>query len=142
MENSNNSAQNKFHNNENNNFPQNNRVQNENENEENEIIIELEIYKNKELKDINILCDKNQLIEDNKNNIHYYPENTLPKEFNYFNNNNTKLYHNNNEIEFKYKIKFNQKGIYKFIIKSNVMQNYCLYFQCFITVLILLILIL
>ena len=140
MENSNNLEQNNIHNHNNNNIPQNNIVQNENENEDYENIIELEIFNNEEGKDINILCDKNQLIEDNKNNICYFTENTLPKEFNYFNNNNTKLYHNDHEIEFRYKINLNQKGSYKFIIKSNV--KLLSLSSMFITAVILLILIL
>ena len=43
-----------------------------------------------------------------------------PKEFNYFNKNNTKLYLNDKEIEFNYKLKFNEIGTYKIIIKSNI----------------------
>ena len=121
-------------NNENNN-KQNQIIQNEYQNEveeDNEIIIELEIgndkksdnYDNKISNDgeINILCDKEQLIKDIKRNENYYKKNNinLPKEFNYFNKNNTKLYLNNKQIEFNYKLKFNKKGNYEIKIISNI----------------------
>ena len=121
-------------NNENYNNKQNKIIQNEKE-EDNEIIIELEIgndkksdnYDNKisndgEVKQINILCDKEQLIKDNLENEDYYKKNNInpPKEFNYFNEDNTKLYLNDKEIEFNYKLKFNKIGIYKITIKSNI----------------------
>ena len=98
-----------------------NELQNKKE-EEFEIIIELEIFNNKNETEINILCDKNKLIENNKLNKDFYEENNInaPKEFNYFNKKNTKLYLNNNEIEFNYKLIFNKSGIYKLKIKSNI----------------------
>ena len=78
-------------------------IQNEKE-EDNEIIIELEIFNNKNKNEINILCDKDRLKQDNKK---YYNENNIepPKEFNYFNKNNTKLYLNDKKIEFNYKLR-------------------------------------
>ena len=78
-----------------------NKYENENQ-EENEIIIELEMANVEKKKEINILCDKEQLLNDNKENEAYYKENNInpPKEFNYFNENNTKLYLNDKEIEF------------------------------------------
>ena len=90
--------------------------------EDNEIIIELEIFNNENEKDINILCDKNQLIIDNKRNKDYYKKNNIipPKNFNYFNKDNTKLYLNDKEIKFNYKININNKGINKIKIKSNI----------------------
>ena len=94
--------------------------------EDNEIIIEveLEIYNDEVDKEINILCDKNKLSKDNKDIENDIKENNLniipPKEFNYFNKGNTKLYLNDKEIEFNYKLKLNNKGIYKILIKSNV----------------------
>ena len=105
-------------NNDNFNNQQNKIIQNENENEkeeDNEIIIELEITNDEkfddsddeisndeEVKKINILCDKERLINDIKENENYFKENNInpPKEFNYFNKNNTKLYLNDKEIEF------------------------------------------
>ena len=95
-------------NNENNNNQQNKMFNNEFQNEKeviNEIIIELKISDKEN--EINILCDKNELIEDNKRNEFYYKRNNInpPKEFYFFNKDNTKLYLNDNEIEFNYKIK-------------------------------------
>ena len=83
-------------NNEKNNNQQNlmykNKSQNEIE-ENNEIIIELEIFNEKNEKEIYILCDKNELIKNKKRNEDYCKENNInpPKEFNYFNKDNTKL---------------------------------------------------
>ena len=88
-----------------NNQQKNKTIQNEkNEKEKTEIIIELEIFNNKNEKEINILCDNNKLFENNKLNKEFYEENNLnpPKEFNYFNKENTKLYLNDNEVEFNY----------------------------------------
>ena len=54
---------------------QNKIIQNEYENEkeeDNEIIIELQISNNEKEKEINILCDKEQLIKDNEDNKDYY----------------------------------------------------------------------
>ena len=99
-------------NNDNYNNQQNQIIQNEYQNEkeeDNEIIIELEIGNDKKYdEEINILCDKEQLNKDNKENEDYYKENNInpPKEFNYFNKNNTKLYLNDKEIEFNHKLKF------------------------------------
>ena len=70
-------------------------------------------------KEIYILCDKNKLIEDNKKNKYYYKKNPS-KEFNYFNKNNTKLYLNDKEIEFKYKLKYKIKETIRIKIKSNI----------------------
>ncbi len=95
----------------------------QNEKEENiEIIIELDIPKEEKENEIYILCDKNQLIKDNEKYDIYYKENNInpPKEFNYFNKKNTKLYLNDNEIEFNYKLKFNEIGKNKIKIKSNI----------------------
>ena len=94
--------------------------------EDNEIIIELEIFNNENEKNINILCDKNQLIIDNKRNKNYYKENNIipPKIFNYFNKDNTKLYLNDKEIKFNYKININNKGINKIKIKSKIKLFY------------------
>ena len=88
----------------------------------NEIIIELKISDKEIQKEINILCDKNQLIKDKKGNENLYKDYNInpPKEFNYFNKENTKLYLNDKEIEFNYKLKFNKIGINKIIIKSNI----------------------
>ena len=61
-------------NNENNDNQQNKIIQKEKE-EDNEIIIEIEINKENEEKEIYILCDKNKLFEDNKYNEDYYREN-------------------------------------------------------------------
>ncbi len=85
-----------------------------------EIIIELEISNNEKEEEINILCDKNQLIKDIKENEEYYRRNNInpPKEFNYFNNDNTQLYLNNKKIEFKDTIKF-EKNNNKLILFSN-----------------------
>ena len=90
-------------NNENYNNQQNKIIKNISENEkeeDNEIIIELEISNNAKEKEINILCDIEQLIKDNKENENYYKKYNIipPKEFNYFNKNNTKLYLNDKEI--------------------------------------------
>ena len=89
---------------------------------EEEIIIELEIKISHELiaKEINILCDKNQLIKDKKRNENLFKKNNLnpPKIFEYFNKENTKLYLNDNEIIFNYKLNFNKVGINKIVIKS------------------------
>ena len=90
-------------NNDNFNNQQNKIIQNENENEkeeDNENIIELQLSNNGKEKEINILCDKDKLIKDNKENEDYYKENNIipPKEFDYFNKNNTKLYQNDKEI--------------------------------------------
>ena len=62
--------------------------------ENNEIIIELEINNDENEKEINILCDKNKIIEDIEENTDYYEENNInpPKEFNYFNKKNTQLF--------------------------------------------------
>ena len=81
-------------------------IEYENEKEEdNEIIIELQISNNEKEKEINILCDIEQLIKDNEENEDYYKRKKInpPKEFNYFNKNNTKLYLNDKEIEFNHK---------------------------------------
>ena len=88
----------------------------------NEIIIYFEIPDEKKEKEINILCDKNKLIEDNKRKEDYYKKNNInpPKEFNYFNKDNTKLYLNDKEIKFNYNLKFNKIGINKITIKSNI----------------------
>ena len=62
-------------NNEKNNNQQNLMYKNESQNEKeevNEIIIELEISNDKKEKEIYILCDKNQLIKDNKRNKYYF----------------------------------------------------------------------
>ena len=117
-------------NNENYNNQQNKIIQNENEEEEdNEIIIEIEMAKDKifvdsdeEVKEINILCDKDQLIKDNKKVVDLYKENNInpPKAFNYFNKNNTKLYINEKEIEFNYKLKFHKSETNKIKILSNI----------------------
>ena len=62
--------------------------------EDNEIIIELEMNNDENEKEINILCDKNKIIEDIEENTDYYEENNInpPKEFNYFNKENTQLF--------------------------------------------------
>ena len=124
MDKSKNSEQKIILNNENYNNQQNKIFKIEKE-ENNEIIIELEINNNKKENEINILCDKNQLIEDNKRNENFYKKNNIepPKEFNYFNKNNTKLYLNDNQIEFNYKLKFNKIGINKIKIKSKIILN-------------------
>ena len=96
---------------------------NESQNEKevfNEIIIELEIYNNENEKEINILCDKNQVIKDNEKRREKKENINFPKEFNYFNKNNTKLYLNDKEIEFNYKLKLNKIGTHKIKIKSNI----------------------
>ena len=104
---------------------QNQIIQNEFENEKEEnikIIIELEISNEKKENEIYILCDKNQLIKDIKRNEDYFKKNNInpPKEFNYFNKDNTKLYLNDKQIKFNYKLKFNKIGTYKIKIKSNI----------------------
>ena len=53
-----------------------NKYENENQ-EENEIIIELEMANVEKKKEINILCDKEQLFNDNKENEAYYIENNI-----------------------------------------------------------------
>ena len=90
--------------------------------EDNEIIIELKLSINNKEKEIYILCDKNKLIEDNKRKEDYYKENNInpPKEFNYFNKDNTQLYLNDKQIKFNYKLNFNEIGTYKIKIKSNI----------------------
>ena len=110
-----------YFNNENSNKQQKNKIQNKKE-KDNEIIIELEIINNEKEKEINILCDKNKLIDNIKFYEDYYKKNNLnpPKIFDFFNKNNTKLYLNNIEIEFNYKLKFNKIGTYKITIKSNI----------------------
>ncbi len=86
-----------------------------------EIIIELELYIF-DSGEVNILCDRDKLIKDIEKRKYYYKENNIkpPKEFNYFNKDNTKLYLNDKKIEFNYKLKFNNLGTYKIKIKSNV----------------------
>ena len=111
-------------NNENYNNQQNQIIQNKYENEKEEdyeIIIELQISNNGE-KEINILCDKEQLIKENKEKENYYKENNInpPKEFNYFNKNNTKLYLNDKEIEFNYKLKYKIKETIKIKIINKI----------------------
>ena len=51
-----------------------------------------------------------------------YKKNNInpPKEFNYFNKNNTKLYLNDKEIEFNHKLKIDKNKINKIKIKSNI----------------------
>ena len=131
MDQTKNSDKQMIQNNENYSGQQNKIIQNEYENEkeeDNEIIIELEIGNDKksdgdeDVKEINILCDKEQLIEDNKENEDYYKKNNInpPKEFNYFNKNNTKLYLNEKEIEFNYKLKFEGIKTNKIKIESNI----------------------
>ena len=112
-------------NNESYNNNQNINYKNESQNkleEVNEILIELEIFNEINEKEIYILCDKNKLKEDIKNKEILYKENNinLPKEFNYFNKDNTKLYLNDDKIKFNYKIKINKIGINKIKIKSNI----------------------
>ena len=122
MDKSKNSKQKINSNNENYNNQQNKIIQNEKEEENNEIIIELEISNNENENEINILCDKNELIKYNKINENYYKKNNInpPKEFNYFNKNNTKLYLNDNQIEFNHKLKIKKNGINKIKINSNI----------------------
>ena len=93
--------------------------------EVNEILIELEIFNEINEKEIYILCDKNELIKNNKRNENYCKKNNInpPKEFNYFNKDNTKLYLNDVKINFNYKIKINKIGINKIKIKSNINLN-------------------
>ena len=90
--------------------------------EDNEIIIKLNIYNKYKGNEIYILCDKKQLINDKKKNKDYNEENNInpAKEFNYFNKDNTKLFLNDKEIKFNYKLNFNEIGINKIIIKSNI----------------------
>ena len=55
-------------------------VQNEYENEkkeDNEIIIELQLFNNGKEKEINTLCDKDQLIKDIEENKYYYKRKIL-----------------------------------------------------------------
>ena len=84
---------------------------NNNNNNNNEIIIELEILNFQKLKEINIICNKNKLIEDIKTYEDFYKTNNLqpPKLFEYFNKENTKLYINEKEETFQEKIKFEKK---------------------------------
>ena len=87
------------------------------------LLIELEIdIKKEDDKEINILCDKDELIKFIKENETYYKKNNIepPKIFDYFNEDNTKLYLNNNEISFKYKLKMDKIGINKIKIISKV----------------------
>ena len=116
MNNSKNSKQN-----ENNNIKSINEFSQKDFQKENEIIIELEIIINNE-NFINILCDKNQMILDNKQNENNFKENNIepPKDINYFNKDNTKLYLNDKEIEFNYKLKLKKIGKNKIKIKSNI----------------------
>ena len=88
-----------------------NQIENSKE-EDNEIIIELEIKMYNVLTpyETYILCNKNDL-EKNMNKS---------KKFCCFNKYNTKLYLNDKEIEFKYKLKFNEIGINKIKVKSNL----------------------
>ncbi len=60
-----------------------------------------EVSNDEKKKEINILCDIEKLIKDNEENEGYYKKNNIdpPKEFNYFNKNNTKLYLND-KIDF------------------------------------------
>ena len=55
--------------------------------EDNEIIIELKIYNEKQDNNICILCDQIQLNINNERNTNYYKKNNInpPIEFNYFN---------------------------------------------------------
>ena len=66
-------------------------TENETQNEkgEVEIIMELKISDKEKKKEIYILCDKNELIKDNKSRENFYIKNNIapPKEFNYFNKN-------------------------------------------------------
>ena len=150
MDKSNNSDNKMILNNENYNNQQSKIIQTKYENEkqeDNEIIIELEIdneidndkksdYFDDEIfyyfynekandekeKEINILCDKEQLINDIKVSEDYYKKMNInpPKEFNYFNKKNTKLYLNDKEIEFNYKLKLKKIKGNKIKIKSNI----------------------
>ena len=107
-------------------------IKNEKE-EDNEIIIELEII-NYDDKEINILCNKDKLIEIKKSNEKYYKENNIepPKIFDYFNENNTKLYLNNNEVSFKYKLILDKIGIniIKIISKVKLLSLSSMFFYC------------
>ena len=110
---------------ENYNNQQNKIIKNEDKNEKEkdyEIIIEIEISNNVKEKGINILCDKEQIIDDNKRYEDYYKKNNInpPKEFNYFNKDNSKLFLNDKEIEFNYKLKFNNHNTNKIKINSNI----------------------
>ena len=104
--------------------------------EDDEIIIELEIDRKNgdDEEEINILCDKNELIEYNNLNEKYYKENnTEPlKIFDYFNENNTKLYLNNNEVTFGYKLKLAKIGInnIKIISKVKLFSLSSMFFFC------------
>ncbi len=101
--------------------------------EDNNIIINLEIYNYNKENEIYILCDKNKLLEDYKNE-YFFRENKInpPKEFNFFNKENTKLYLNNKEIEFNYKLKFNKIGVNNIKIKSNIklFSLYSMFYNC------------
>ena len=107
-------------------------IENEKE-EDNEIIIELEIKKVDD-EEINILCDKDKLIEENKNNEIYYKKNNIEplKIFDYFNENNIKLYLNNNEISFKYKLNLDKIGInnIKIISKGKLISLSSMFYNC------------
>ena len=54
------------------------------------------------------------------------------KEFNYFNKDNTKLFLNDKEIEFNYKLKFKEIGLYKIKIKSkiNLISLSSMFYNC------------
>ena len=85
--------------------------------------LEIEIFKEgNDEKEIFILCDINKLIEDNKLNEKFYKKNKIipPKEFDYFNELNTKLYLNDIKVKFNYKLKINKFGINKIKIFSNI----------------------
>jgi hypothetical protein len=61
----------------------------------------------------------------------------LQKNLIIFIKNNTKLYLNDKEIEFNYKLKFNKIGINKIKIKSNINLN-CLssiFYNCILLIL-------
>ena len=94
----------------------------ENYEEDDEMIIELEISKESNENKIYILCNKNKLKEDIQKNEEYYNTNNLkpPKAFELFNIYNTKIYLNDKEINFNYKLNIEKKGTYKVKIKSKV----------------------
>ena len=104
-------------------FSEQKKINNNEKEDDDEILIELEIDRKKsDNEEINILCDIDKLIEDNKENEKYFKENKIepPKIFDYFNENNTKLYLNNKEISFKYKLNIDKIGINNIIIKTKV----------------------